>query len=51
MRIVFMGNPLFACPSLDLLNDSDHEIVGVISDPPKRNSRKKEKLSPLGKKL
>ena len=46
-----MGNPSFACPSLDLLNDSDHEIVGVISDPPKRNSRKKEKkLSPLGKK-
>ena len=51
MRIVFMGNPSFACPSLDLLNDSDHEIVGVISDPPKRNSRKKEKkLSPLGEK-
>ena len=46
-----MGNPSFACPSLDLLNDSDHEIVGVISDPPKRNSRKKEKkLSPLGEK-
>ena len=51
MRIVFMGNPSFACPSLDLLNDSDHEIVGVISNPPKRNSRKKEKkLSPLGEK-
>ena len=51
MKIVFMGNPSFACPSLELLNNSEHEVVGVISDPPKSKNRKKIKtLSPLGQK-
>jgi methionyl-tRNA formyltransferase len=31
MRIVFMGTPDFAVASLDLINKSNHEIVGVIT--------------------
>jgi len=33
MRIVFMGTPDFAVPSLDILNHSEHQIVGVITSP------------------
>jgi methionyl-tRNA formyltransferase len=31
MRIVFMGTPDFAVASLDLINKSNHEIVGIIT--------------------
>lgn len=31
MRIVFMGTPSFAVESLDVINKSDHDIVGVIT--------------------
>lgn len=33
MRIVFMGTPQFAVPSLDALIESGHEIVGVFTQP------------------
>ncbi|MCH8160476.1 MAG: methionyl-tRNA formyltransferase, partial [Chloroflexi bacterium] len=33
MRIVFMGSPEFALPTLRGLIDSDHEIVGVVAQP------------------
>ena len=33
MRIVFMGTPEFAVPSLRALARSEHEIVGVITQP------------------
>lgn len=29
MRILFMGTPDFAVPSLQMLIDSPHEVVGV----------------------
>ena len=37
-----MGNPEFACPSLRALNDSKHNVVGVISNPAKRMKRSKD---------
>jgi len=42
LRIVFMGSPDFAVPSLDLLHESDHEIVAVVSGSDKRRRRRGE---------
>jgi methionyl-tRNA formyltransferase len=42
MRIVFMGTPAFACPTLKDLHRSRHEIVGVVTglDKPSGRGRK-----------
>lgn len=40
MRIVFMGSPDFAIPSLEKLNMSSHEIVSVVSNIDKRRGRR-----------
>lgn len=48
MRIVFMGTPQFAVPSLQALLDSAHEVVGVYSQPPRPAGRgKKLQASPV----
>jgi len=39
LRIVFMGSPDFAIPSLEALHKSEHEIVAVASNPDKRRGR------------
>lgn len=41
MRIVFMGTPDFAVPSLDALVRAGHEVVAVYSQPPRRAGRGK----------
>jgi methionyl-tRNA formyltransferase len=41
MRIVFMGSPEFAVPSLDALADAGHEIAAVYSQPPRPAGRGK----------
>jgi methionyl-tRNA formyltransferase len=41
MRIVFMGSPEFAVPSLDALVDAGHAIVAVYSQPPRPAGRGK----------
>lgn len=47
MRILFMGTPEFAIPSLDVLN-SKHEIIGVFTKTDKPNMRgKKIKFTPV----
>ncbi len=45
MRIIFMGTPDFAVPSLDALVAAGHDIVAVYSQPPRRAGRGKT-LSP-----
>lgn len=40
MRIVFMGTPEFAVPSLRALIDAGHEIVAVFTQPDKPQGRK-----------
>lgn len=42
MKIVFMGTPHFAVPCLEVLLNSTHDIVGVVSQPdrPKGRGRK-----------
>ena len=34
MRLIFMGTPMFALPTLQALIDSPHEVVAVYSQPP-----------------
>jgi methionyl-tRNA formyltransferase len=41
MRIIFMGTPEFAVPSLDALVSAGHEITTVYSQPPRRAGRGK----------
>lgn len=45
MRIVFMGTPDFAIPSLDALVASDHDVICAYTQPPRRAGRGKT-LSP-----
>jgi len=39
MKIVFMGTPEFAIPSLQLLVESSHQVVGVVTAPDKPTGR------------
>jgi len=39
MRIVFMGTPVFALPSLELILRSKHQIAGVVTRPDKHKGR------------
>lgn len=42
MRIVFMGTPEFAVPSLAALLRSDHSVVGVVTQPDRPKGRGQE---------
>ena len=42
MRIVFMGTPDFAVPTLEALIESRHEIVGVYTQPDRESGRGKK---------
>ena len=39
MRIVFMGTPDFAVPTLQALIDSEHKVIGVVTQPDKPRGR------------
>ena len=45
MRIIFMGNPQFAIPTLNVLNQSHHDVIGIVSNPPKPIGRGKSARS------
>jgi methionyl-tRNA formyltransferase len=48
MRIAFMGTPLFAVPTLEMLIESGHEIPAVYTQPPRPAGRgKAPKPSPV----
>ncbi len=50
MRIVFMGTPDFAVPTLLALSDSRHEVAGVVTQPDKPRGRSgKSSPSPVKK--
>ena len=51
MRIVFMGTPEFALPSLKALLESRHEVVGVFTQPDRPVGRGHKLDSPPVKKL
>ena len=46
MRIVFMGTPEFAVPSLEGLAEAGHQVVGVFSQPDRPVGRHHNKLQP-----
>jgi methionyl-tRNA formyltransferase len=39
MRLVFFGTPEFALPSLQVLCEGPHQVIGVVSAPPKPQGR------------
>lgn len=48
MRIIFMGTPEFAIPSLKIIFDNQYEIVSVVTTPDKPQGRgQKEAYSPV----
>src|SRR5256885_2907371 len=51
MRIVFMGSPEFALPTLQCLIDSEHEIVAVYTQPDRPVGRGRKLASPAVKVL
>jgi methionyl-tRNA formyltransferase len=42
MRLIFMGSPAFAVPTLDALVEAGHEIAAVYSQPPRPAQRGKK---------
>ncbi|KLI63260.1 methionyl-tRNA formyltransferase [Aurantiacibacter marinus] len=48
MRIIFMGTPDFAVPTLNALVEAGHEVAAVYTQPPSRSGRgKQERPSPV----
>ncbi|SDK42897.1 methionyl-tRNA formyltransferase [Natronincola ferrireducens] len=51
MKIIFMGTPDFAVPSLEVLIQENHEILGVFTQPDRPKGRgKKVAMSPVKEK-
>jgi methionyl-tRNA formyltransferase len=50
MRLIFMGSPAFAVPTLDALVEGGHEIVAVYCQPP-RPAQRGKKLAPTAVQL
>ncbi|OCW57277.1 methionyl-tRNA formyltransferase [Hoeflea olei] len=46
LRIIFMGTPDYAAPTLQALYDAGHEIVAVYSQPPRPAGRRGLELTP-----
>ncbi|MFL9842216.1 methionyl-tRNA formyltransferase [Sphingomonas sp. ST-64] len=46
MRIIFMGTPEFAVPTLDALVQAGHTIVAAYSQPPRPGGRRGKALTP-----
>ena len=44
MRLVFMGTPMFAVPSLKALVEAGHEVLGVFTQPDKPKNREMKLL-------
>mgnify|MGYP002546626591 FL=1 len=51
MRIVFMGTPDFAVPSLQALIDAGHDVCAVYTQPDKPQGRKQVLTAPPVKEL
>jgi methionyl-tRNA formyltransferase len=50
MRLIFMGSPAFAVPTLDALIEAGHEIAAVYCQPP-RPAQRGKKLAPTAVQL
>ncbi len=45
MRIIFMGTPEFAVPSLQALVEAGHEVVAAYTQPPRPGGRRGKELT------
>lgn len=45
-RILFMGTPAFALPSLQILHEQQYPIIGVVSQPDRHQGRGLKKVAP-----
>jgi len=50
-RILFMGTPAFALPSLQILHDKQYPIIGVVSQPDRPQGRGLKEVAPPVKDL
>ena len=39
MRIIFMGSPDFAVPTLNALVEAEHEVIAAYTQPPRAAGR------------
>ena len=39
LKLIFMGTPEFAVPILKTIHNSEHEILSVYTQPPKKKNR------------
>ena len=46
LKLIFMGTPDFAVPSLTALDEARYEIVGVVTQPDRRKGRGKKMVPP-----
>lgn len=46
MRVIFMGTPEFAVPTLNALVEAGHDVVAVYSQPPRAGGRRGKALTP-----
>jgi methionyl-tRNA formyltransferase len=51
LRIIFMGTPEFACPTLQKLIDRDEEVIAVITQPDRPKGRGQQTVPPPVKAL
>ena len=51
LRIVFMGTPDFACPTLQMLLDRDEQVVAVVTQPDRPKGRGQQLQPPPVKEL
>lgn len=51
LRIIFMGTPEFACPTLQALIDGDDEIIAVVTQPDRPKGRGQQLAPPPVKEL
>ena len=51
MRILFAGTPEFAVPSLEVLCDSPHEVIALLSKPDRPRGRSRKLVWPETKKI
>ncbi|MCY4651715.1 MAG: methionyl-tRNA formyltransferase [Dehalococcoidia bacterium] len=46
LRVIFMGTPAFAVPALATLMETDHDVVGVFTQPDRRSGRGRRLAAP-----
>ena len=45
LKVIYAGTPEFACPALDVLIDSEHELLAVYTQPDRPAGRGRKPVS------